>query len=430
MDVVVIGAGAAGLSATSELLKKGKKVLCVEALDRIGGRCYTENNTFGIPWDVGAHWLHDYTGNLIAKYGKNNSKFNVYQVRENILVYEGLNRISPNKLFQTFERVKRIKNQLLNSKIDLNYNIKPFKNDIPFIDQIPEKLKENEWFETVHQALGASLASVDFDNYTIYDELLNYKKIGENDGFVEEGYGFLLANLRRDIKVKLDTIVKEIKWDSKGVIIETNQGSLKSKMCIITVSTNVLSSGIIKFSPSLPIKKYEAFNGITMGTYNHITLQLKESFYKNFEILPDTYLFSKITEKNKSPKGYFGSLRLHKSNLSYFDVGGEFGKDLEKAGEKASIDFVLSKLKSTFGSKIEEYLIKACATKWGKNKYTQGSYSCARPGKAHLRPYLKKNVADKIFFAGEATSSSFGTVHGADLSGKEVADEILKLSAI
>ena len=47
------------------------------------------------------------------------------------------------------------------------------------MNQIPKKLRENEWFETVHQALGACLASVDFDNYTIYDELLNYKTSGQ-----------------------------------------------------------------------------------------------------------------------------------------------------------------------------------------------------------------------------------------------------------
>ena len=430
MDAVVIGSGAAGLSATSELLKKNKKVLCVEALDRIGGRCYTNHNKFGVPWDVGAHWLHDYTGNKIANYGINKTQLNVYQVKENILVFDGHKRVLPNKLIETFGKVKSIKKQLLNTKINFSKDRNPFKNDQPFMNQIPKKLRENEWFETVHQALGACLASVDFDNYTIYDELLNYKTIGKNDGFVEEGYGSLLLNLRKEVKVKLNTIVKEIKWDGKGVIVETNQGSIKSKLCIITVSTNVLSSGKIKFSPTLPLEKYEAFNGITLGSYNHITLQFKERFYKDYEILPDTYFYSKITETNKSPKGFFGSLRLHKSNLSYFDVGGEFGKDLEKAGEEASIDFVLGKLKSTFGSSIEKYLIKACATKWGKNKYTLGSYSSAKPGKAHLRHFLKTNVANKIFFAGEATASSFGTVHGADQSGKQVTDEIFKLSII
>ena len=57
-DIVVIGAGAAGLSATAHLISKGKSVLCIEAMNRIGGRCYTDMTTFGVPADLGAHWLH------------------------------------------------------------------------------------------------------------------------------------------------------------------------------------------------------------------------------------------------------------------------------------------------------------------------------------------------------------------------------------
>ena len=47
-DVVVIGAGAAGLAASSEFLKRGKSVICVEAMNRIGGRCFTDHKIFGV----------------------------------------------------------------------------------------------------------------------------------------------------------------------------------------------------------------------------------------------------------------------------------------------------------------------------------------------------------------------------------------------
>ena len=70
-------------------------------------------------------------------------------------------------------------------------------------------------------------------------------------------------------------------------------------------------------------------------------------------------------------------------------------------------------------------MIKAHATTWGKNEFSLGSYSSARPGKAHLRGVLKSSVGDRVFFAGEASSINYGTVHGADLSGKEVADDVI-----
>ena len=156
-------------------------------------------------------------------------------------------------------------------------------------------------------------------------------------------------------------------------------------------------------------------------------IQFKDSFYKNFNIKKDTYLFSKILTKSLSPIGCFGSLKLHNFNVSYFDVGGGFAKELEIAGENEAKDFILETLKSTFGSDIEKHIIKSHLTSWGKNKYFLGSYSSAKPGKSYFREVLKVPIANKIFFAGEAVSSNYGTVHGADDTGTKVAKDILNL---
>ena len=103
----------------------------------------------------------------------------------------------------------------------------------------------------------------------------------------------------------------------------------------------------------------------------------------------------------------------------------QFLKDLENEGSQAMIDFVLSDLKSTFGSKFyEKYFIKAIATGWANNPFTLGAYSGAIPGKASLRRELKQQVGDRIFFAGEATAGAFSTVHGADRSGRRAVTEL------
>ena len=89
------------------------------------------------------------------------------------------------------------------------------------------------------------------------------------------------------------------------------------------------------------------------------------------------------------------------------------------------IDFVLNKLKSTYGSKFyEKYFIKAIATGWANNPFTLGAYSGAIPGKARSRLELKRQVGDRIFFAGEATAYAFSTVHGADRSGARAVTDL------
>ena len=95
----------------------------------------------------------------------------------------------------------------------------------------------------------------------------NYQDPGWSSGnaFCREGYGTLLAYYRKDVPVKLNTIVSEIKWGGKGVQIVTNKGTINAKACIVTTSVGVLRAEKIKFSPALPQRKYEAFEGITMG---------------------------------------------------------------------------------------------------------------------------------------------------------------------
>lgn len=408
-EVIVIGAGSSGLSATAELINKGKSVVCIEAMNRIGGRCYTNNSIFGVPYDLGAHWLHGFSNNQIAKYGKKSKdKFNVYKDPDRSLIYDGKKRSDGYELWRLYSKIKKIRNNI--------------SLDAPLLDFIPDKLQNNEWFDTVQKIISTR----DFDNLSPYDDNENWDDSGYGDGFVKEGYGALLAHYRKDVPVKLETIAKEIKWDAKGVKVETNQGTISAKACIVTVSTGVLNSGKIKFTPALPKKKYEAFDGISMSNYYRITLQLKESFYKKFRIEPDMYLYTKVnSKKSKSPRSANGVLRVHKSNISFFNVKGQFGKDLEAEGSKASVDFILSDLRATFGSKFDKYLMKYHVTGWGKNPFTIGAYSGAKPGKARLRRVLGESVGGRIFFAGEATAFAWATVHGADRSGKRVVTELL-----
>ena len=97
-DVIVVGAGAAGLAATEYLLQKGKSVICIEANNRIGGRCYTDNDFFGVPYDMGAHWITNNKNNPYVHYWKENNieGFNLYEDKEYESVYEGNKKlISP-----------------------------------------------------------------------------------------------------------------------------------------------------------------------------------------------------------------------------------------------------------------------------------------------------------------------------------------------
>ena len=409
-DIVVIGAGSAGLSATAELIQKGVSVLCIEAMNRTGGRCYSDTSTFGIPIDIGGHWLHGFSENQLAKFGKKHKdKFKIYPENAPSIVYDGKRKVEANELWRIYKELKKIR-----------YTN---RTDVPFITLVPEKIKKNSWFDTAAKMVGDAR---DLDNFSSYDDNVNWYDPGSGDGLCREGYGTLLAYYRKDVPVKLNTIVSEIKWGGKGLQIVTNKGTINAKACIITTSIGVLKAEKIKFSPPLPTRKIKALDGISMTYSNRVLMQLKKKFYKSKKIKNDTWFNTKCNSNGvRSPQTYYGSLKMGGSDVSLFGISGQFAKDLGEEGDEATIDFILNDLKSTFGSKFyKKYFIKAKSIAWSKNPFTFGSYTGAIPGKANnLRRELRMPVGDKIFFAGEATALAFSTVHGADRSGKRAATE-------
>jgi len=69
IDVIIVGAGAAGIAAARRIVAARRKLTIFEASDRVGGRCFTDMHTFGIPYDRGAHWIHTPETNPVAKLG-------------------------------------------------------------------------------------------------------------------------------------------------------------------------------------------------------------------------------------------------------------------------------------------------------------------------------------------------------------------------
>ena len=158
-DVVVIGAGSAGLAATADLMRRGIPVLCIEGMDRIGGRCYTDTTSFsGLPADHGVHWLHAKKGNELYKFGRENKdKFKIYDEPSTSIVYDGKNKIKGNSFWNVRKKIKDI--------------YSGGGTDVPLMDLIPDTLKKNTWFDTAHAAINAR----DFDNLSVADDSLNYE---------------------------------------------------------------------------------------------------------------------------------------------------------------------------------------------------------------------------------------------------------------
>ena len=107
-------------------------------------------------------------------------------------------------------------------------------------------------------------------------------------------------------------------------------------------------------------------------------------------------------------------------------TGGRFGAWLERAGQAASVEYMVEHMKAVWGNDIARHVTdRVIVTAWQGDPWTLGSYSGANPGHAHQRVELARPIDDRLFFAGEATSPDFfSTCHGACLSGARAMGEI------
>ena len=405
VDVVVVGAGAAGLEATRHLLSRGVSVATLEASVRIGGRAHTDRALFGVPYDIGAHWLHRALHNPFVTYAKDNG-FAVYPAPETQTLYVG-DRKATREEHSAYDAAYRRAIAAISAAGRGGRDVSP-------ASVVPDA---GRWHDLVHFVIGPWEMAKDFDAFSCAD----WWNSGDGrDWFCRQGYGALVAHHARSLEVHLSTRVTGVDWSGSGVSVETDAGRLRAKACIVTVSTGVLANEDIRFVPALPGEKVESFHGIGMGVYDHIALLFDGNV---FGTGPDEYLLYNAQTKGAHSPPLMGLLtNVSGTGLTLADVGGDFAMELEVAGREAAIDFARSELRKIFGSAVDKRFVKSHFTRWGHNALTRGSYASARPGAYRMRSVLRRPVGDRIWFAGEACSGDeWATVAGAHKSGRHVA---------
>ena len=412
-DVIIIGAGASGLSAAKELTRLGLSFTVVEGSHRIGGRAYSEEIAPGVWFDLGCSYLHQGETNPFVA------------IADELGVVLGKHR---GDLFE-------------------DSNIRLYKNGVPLSSTEREAyiayLAECDVAATAAADRGEDVALLDLvdteseffpilmhnsaDNYTRdIDEVssLDYANFASGSDIpVLNGYGNLVAAWGCDVTVSLNTKVERIDWSGAGVSVETSRGTLHGRTALCTVSTGILASGEIQFMPGLPDWKMEAVAGLPTGTENKICLHFDQDVFG-----PDGRGFHNTWNDEGVAGGFEASVLGHNTAVAF--IGGRFAVWLEKQGQQAGHDYAVDRVAEAFGNDIRKHVTSSIVTAWTTEPWTRGSYSCALPGQAHQRTELARALDDRLFFAGEATTVGDHTCcHGAYRSGIRAAQEISQILA-
>ena len=413
-DVVIIGAGSAGLSAARTLIAQGKSVVIVEGADRIGGRAYTESDTFGVPYDHGCFNVMGPKNFAYLEMAKEWGFDLHYMKGAGEAVFVNGRRATPDddELYDyAWTRIRRSLDEAGKAGLDVSA-----------ASVMPDDINRMKFAGLCRTWIGPMDFSVDFKDLSVQD-WWQYGEVPSNY-MIKQGYGALVARMGENLPVKLNTPATRVDWSGNGVAVETPAGTIRAKACIVTVSTGVLNAGSIKFTPELPDWKQQAIGHLPMGLLAKVTLQFDG---ERFGLGPNKWLSYLVPNDMPAEACYFLTWPFG-FDIMIGWIGGQFGWKLSAAGTDAAVDFALGEVVKMVGSDARKHFIKGHLTGWAGNPWVYGAYAAATPGHYGARAELAKPLADRLFFAGEAVAGPYIMLcSGAYMSGEAVAREVATL---
>jgi monoamine oxidase len=400
LDVVIIGAGAAGIAAARRLAAAGRRYLVIEATDHVGGRCVTDLTSFDVPFDRGARWIFLPDSNPLIKVAP---RRDIYAASLSRKVRIGRRYAREGELEDFLTAQVRATRAI---------NDAARKGDSAAAQAMPSDL--GDWRSTIEFVLGPYNNSKDLAQLSSLD----FAKAAERRtaAFCKPGLGALIASLAQGLAIELSTPATSLDSRRGVPVVETAKGSITATAAIVTVPTNVIASGGLKIASG----RIDVFSRLPLGSYDRIALEL---IGNPLGLESDDLIF----EKSANARTAAVLANVGGTPLCFVDVAGAFGRDLAAQGEAAMFDFAGEWLAGLYGAEIKKSVGRKKATRWNTQPYALGAWSAAAPGGQIARRQLMDRIADDVWYAGEAAHETlWGTVGGAWESGERAADAVLR----
>lgn len=402
-DVLVVGAGAAGLAAAKTLRAAGRTVTVLEARSRIGGRAFTDRS-LGASFDAGAHYIHwsernpwrNIAEGLGVRLNQDDDGGGVRVYRDGAVMSdaERRRRRSANRQIE----------RLVQAAGAMDYS---------FAEAVRRKPPE-----MADAAGGITLFALGEDPHRV--SLHDYDQLWSGDDYIPAGgYGSLVARYGADVPVQLDAPVTHLQWGDGRVVAETPRGTIRAQAAIVTVPVGVLQAGSIRFTPELPPETQQALDGLHMGALTKIALRADPERFGEIDVT------DLVDIQEGGPIASF-ELWPDDEDLVLVYIGGDHARELCQVGERAATDFAINRLVSMLGSGIRPAVSEGRLAGWWSDPHAMGSYSIVKPGYVLAREGLRIPIGERIWLAGEATAGGGAmTVGGATLEGQRAANELI-----
>src|SRR5437899_4726782 len=211
-DIVVIGAGAAGIAAARRIMAANRKVVVVEAASQIGGRCQTDISSFDVPFDRGARWMHNPETNPMIKLAR--------AAGLEIATAPSGQKIRIGRRYARAGETEEFLATLVRTSRAIDDASR--KLDLSCAAALPKDL--GDWAGTVDFALGANFAGKDLKDISVVDKV---RAQDRSSVFAcRQGLGALIAKLGEQVPISLSTPATRIVWGTRDIAVETPAGKI------------------------------------------------------------------------------------------------------------------------------------------------------------------------------------------------------------
>jgi monoamine oxidase len=402
VDVAIVGAGAAGIGAARELKKLGKTFVLLEARQRAGGRLHTDTS-LGVAFEAGAAFIHFSDRNPWTPIAEE------FQLSARPGSWAGWSR--------AFRDGKPLSDEQQAALGAAWSEVSTLVDDMDVEDRDLSFSQALAKASEAARTIGLQRAQMAMGEEPSKLSVQEWQELWSGSNLiVPEGYGTLAEKAAQPLAPRLGVTVQSVRWDGAGVELATSAGTIRAKTAIITVSTGVLRSGAIAFTPKLPAAIERAIDGLPMGALTKIALKVEGDRFglaanSGFSDLSGGAAMTVQAFTNDKP-------------LIVAHLGGDPARRLTEAGEAAAIAHVTERLAAIFGEDFRKRVTGGRLAGWWSDPYARGSYSHALPGKYGMRDVLARPVGERLWFAGEATAGPASTTAGgATLAGAKAARE-------
>lgn len=429
-DVLILGAGAAGLAAAAALSAAGQSVLVLEARARLGGRIWTRHEPgVAVPIELGAEFVHGRSPETVAHLRKGHA--DVIEVPESHWNFQP-DGLAPGAGFKELVRAIRRSSVLAHADLPLD----EFLHRLEQEGLSPAAREYARRFAEGFDAADPSQASA----RALVAEWTSESMTDEPQSRPAGGYDALLSQLASslasgDARVQLETCVNAVRWSRGRVeVLAQHLGQAQqfpAARVVVALPLGVLklgdeAAGAVTFTPPLGEKR-SALARLGFGPVVKVLLKFRSAFWEEAQggRFRDILFF----HMRDAPFPTFWTALPERVPLLVAWAGGPRAVGFADASIDDLVRAALRSLEAMFGREcqLDQQFEHAYWHDWQRDPFARGAYSYVKVGGEAAQRELAQPLEDTLFFAGEATdfSGEASTVTGAIRSGERAAQELL-----